>query len=149
MPVIANPERGSTSRRSTPRRTGLFIVVAALHVLIVYGLMVATGVVKPTRVRAHRSKPCSFLKRRRPSPNRRSKIKPEIEQPVAVDEPVPEVQFEEAVAPPSDVPVPASANAIAARSSKARRRRISRRRIASTRPIRRPRVARVSRARCA
>ena len=40
------------------------------------------------------------------------KIKPEIDQPVAVDEPVPEVQFEEAVTPPSDVPVPASANAI-------------------------------------
>ena len=40
------------------------------------------------------------------------KIKPEIEQPVATDEPPPEVQFEEAVVPPSDVPVPASANAI-------------------------------------
>ena len=40
------------------------------------------------------------------------KIKPEIDQPVAVDEPVPEVQFEEAVTPPSDVPVPASATAI-------------------------------------
>jgi protein TonB len=40
------------------------------------------------------------------------KVKPEINQPVAVDEPVPEVQFEEAVTPPTDVPVPASANAI-------------------------------------
>ena len=40
------------------------------------------------------------------------KIKPEIDQPVAVEQPIPEVQFDEAVAPPSDVPVPASANAI-------------------------------------
>ena len=34
-----------TSTGSTPRRTGLFVLVAGLHVLIVYGLMVATGVV--------------------------------------------------------------------------------------------------------
>jgi hypothetical protein len=30
---------------STPRRTGLLIVVAGLHVLIIYGLMLSTGVV--------------------------------------------------------------------------------------------------------
>ena len=36
---------------TTPRRAGLLIVVAALHVLIIYGLMVATGVVsQPTFV---------------------------------------------------------------------------------------------------
>jgi hypothetical protein len=35
-----------TSSGTTPRRAGLLIVVAALHVAIIYGLMVATGVVK-------------------------------------------------------------------------------------------------------
>ena len=44
MPVTQTLGSGST-RVGVPRRTGLFIVVAALHVLIVYGLMVATGVV--------------------------------------------------------------------------------------------------------
>src|ERR1044072_3128846 len=40
------------------------------------------------------------------------KVKPEINQPVAVDEPVPEVQFEEAVTPPTDIPAAPPANAI-------------------------------------
>lgn len=114
---IVNPEnRGARSMgsgsRSTPRRTGLFIAVAALHVLIVYGLMVATGVVRqPAFVQPLEAVFIPEATQTEPEPE--VKIKPEIEQPVAVDEPVPEVQFEESVVPPSDVPVPASANAIA------------------------------------
>ena len=97
---------------STPRRTGLFIVVAGLHVLIVYGLMVATGVVKqPAFVTPLEAVFIPEATQSEPEPE--IKIKPEIEQPVAVDEPVPDVQFEEAVTPPSDVPIPASATAIA------------------------------------
>ena len=101
-----------TSRTgSTPRRTGLLILVAGLHVLIVYGLMVATGVVRqPAFVQPLEAVFIPEATQSEPEPE--IKIKPEIEQPVAVDEPVPEVQFEEAVTPPSDVPVPASANAI-------------------------------------
>lgn len=99
-----------TSTGSTPRRTGLFIVVAGLHVLIVYGLMVATGVVtQPAFVTPIEA---VFIPDATTEPEPEMKIKPEIEQPVAVDEPVPEIQFEEAVTPPSDVPVPASATAI-------------------------------------
>lgn len=97
--------------RSTPRRTGMLIVVAALHVLIVYGLMVATGVVHtPAFVQPIEAVFIPEATQTEPEPE--IKIKPDIEQPVAADEPVPEVQFEEAVTPPSDVPVPASANAI-------------------------------------
>jgi periplasmic protein TonB len=96
--------------KSTPRRTGLFIVVAALHVLIVYGLMLATGVVhQPAFVAPLEA---VFIPEAQQEQQPEVKIKPEIEQPVAVDQPPPEVQFEEAVTPPSDVPVPASANAI-------------------------------------
>lgn len=99
-----------TSTGSTPRRTGLLILVAGLHVLIVYGLMVATGVVRqPAFVTPIEA---VFIPESTSEPEPEIKIKPEIDQPVAVDEPVPEVQFEEAVTPPSDVPVPASANAI-------------------------------------
>ncbi|HEV8331186.1 MAG TPA: energy transducer TonB [Steroidobacteraceae bacterium] len=101
--------RGGT-KKSTPRRTALFIVVAAFHVLIVYGLMVATGVVhQPAFVAPIEA---VFIPEATQPEQPQVKIKPEIDQPVAVDQPPPEVQFEEAVTPPSDVPVPASANAI-------------------------------------
>jgi periplasmic protein TonB len=96
---------------TTPRRAGLFVLVAGLHVLIIYGLMVATGVVpQPAFVAPIEAVFIPEATQSEPEPE--IEIKPEIEQPVAVDEPVPEVQFEEAVTPPSDVPVPASANAI-------------------------------------
>lgn len=96
---------------STPRRTGMLIVVAALHVLIVYGLMLATGVVKQPAFVAP-IEAVFIPEATQPEEQPQVKIKPEIEQPVAVDQPPPEVQFEEAVTPPAEVPVPASANAI-------------------------------------
>ena len=96
---------------SAPRRTGLLIAVAALHVAIIYGLMVATGVVRQPAFVAP-IEAVFIPEATQPEEQPEIKIKPEIDQPVAVDEPVPEVQFEEAVTPPSDVPVPASATAI-------------------------------------
>jgi protein TonB len=107
--MAAHTVRPATS--SAPRRTGLLIVVAALHVLIVYGLMLATGVVKQPAFVAP-IEAVFIPEATQPESQPEVKIKPEIEQPVAVDQPPPEVQFEEAVTPPSDVPVPASANAI-------------------------------------
>jgi TonB family C-terminal domain len=107
--MAAHTIRPTTS--STPRRTGLLIVVAALHVAIIYGLMLATGVVKqPAFVTPLEA--VFIPEATQPEPQPEVKIKPEIEQPVAVDQPPPEVQFEEAVTPPAEVPVPASANAI-------------------------------------
>jgi protein TonB len=89
----------------------LLIVVAGLHVAIIYGLMLATGVVKqPAFVQPLEA--VFVPEATQPEEQPEIKVKPEINQPVAVDEPVPEVQFEEAVTPPTDVPVPASANAI-------------------------------------
>ena len=106
--LTSRPGAGTSS---APRRTGLLIVVAALHVAIIYGLMLATGVVKQPPFVAPLE--AVFVpEASQPEEQPQIKIKPEIEQPVAVDEPVPEVQFEEAVTPPTDVPVPASANAI-------------------------------------
>ncbi|HKU17486.1 MAG TPA: energy transducer TonB [Steroidobacteraceae bacterium] len=96
---------------STPRRTSMFIVVAGLHVLIVYGLMVATGVIRQPAFVAPIE--ATFIPEQTKSePEPEIKVKPDIDQPVAVDQPPPEVQFEEAVTPPAEVPVPASANAI-------------------------------------
>ena len=99
------------SGKSTSRRTGLLIVVAALHVLIVYGLMVATGVVhQPAFVQPIEA--VFIPETTQPEEQPEVKIKPEIDQPVANETPPPELQVEEAVTPPSEVPVPASANAI-------------------------------------
>jgi protein TonB len=109
MATLTSRPGGPTT--STPRRTGLLILVAGLHVLIIYGLMVATGVVRqPAFVTPLEA--VFIPEATQPEEQPEVKIKPEIDQPVAVDEPVPEVQFEEAVVPPSDVPVPASATAI-------------------------------------
>ena len=89
----------------------MLIAVAALHVLIVWGLMVATGVVhQPAFVAPLEAVFIPEQTQQEEQPE--VKIKPEIEQQVAVDQPPPEVQFEEAVVPPAEVPVPASANAI-------------------------------------
>jgi protein TonB len=102
---------GGGDTNSTPRRAGMFVLVAALHALIIYGLMVATGIVKqPAFVTPIEA--VFIPEATQPEPEPEVKIKPEIEQPVAVDQPPPEVQFEEAVTPPSEVPIPASANAI-------------------------------------
>ena len=102
---------GAPGTGTTPRRTGMLIIVAALHVLIVYGLMVATGVVRQPAFVAP-IEAVFIPEATQPEQQPEIEIKPEIDQPVAVDEPVPEVQFEEAVTPPSDVPIPASATAI-------------------------------------
>lgn len=102
---------GAPATNSAPRRTGLLIVVAGLHVAIIYGLMLATGVVRqPAFVQPLEA--VFVPEATQPEEQPQIKVKPEINQPVAVDEPVPEVQFEEAVTPPTDVPAPASANAI-------------------------------------
>jgi protein TonB len=41
-------------------------------------------------------------------------VKPEIDQVMPTEQPLPEIQFDEPVAPPADTPIPASENAISA-----------------------------------
>jgi protein TonB len=90
----------------------MLVLVAALHVAIVYGLMVATGIVRqPAFVQPIEA--VFIPEATQPEEQPEVKVKPEIEQPLETDQPPPpEVQFEEAVVPPSEVPVPASQNAI-------------------------------------
>jgi periplasmic protein TonB len=98
--------------RSASRRTGMLVLVAGLHVLIIYGLMIATGVVhQPAFVAPLQA--VFVPEATQPEEQPEVKIKPEIEQPVTTDQPPPpEVQFDEPVTPPSEVPIPSSANAI-------------------------------------
>ena len=73
----------------------------ALHVLIVYGLVDEHG---------HRELPkfgtpieAMFIPEQTEEPEPEIKVKPEIEDVVPLDEPVPEVQFDEPIAPPAEV----------------------------------------------
>ena len=129
------------------RRAGLLILVAGLHVLIIYGLMVATGVVRqPAFVAPIEAVFIPEATQTEPEPE--IKMKPEIDQPVAAEQPMPEVQFDEAVMPPADCRcrLRRTRSRLAAAGAPAQDLKTA---IASSRPIRRPRAARVSKARCA
>jgi protein TonB len=93
-------------------RSGPAIAVVALHVLIVYGLVASMGIVElpnfATPVEA------IFIPEQTSEPEPEIKVKPQIEEVVDLNEPVPEVQYEEPVVPPAETPMPASQNAIAA-----------------------------------
>ncbi|MGH8177989.1 MAG: TonB family protein [Steroidobacter sp.] len=93
-------------------RSGPAIAVVGLHLLILYGLTVATGIVQMPTFRA----PAEVVFVPEPQeaqPEPEIKVKPQMED-MALDEPLPEVQFDEPIAPPTETPIPASANAIAA-----------------------------------
>jgi protein TonB len=103
-------ERSGT--RGIFSRSGPAIAVIGIHVLIVYGLIVSMGIVKMPKF----AEPIEavFIPEQTQDPEPEMKIKPQIDAPVAVNEPVPEVQYDEPVAPPSDTPIAESANAITA-----------------------------------
>src|SRR5688572_15503653 len=94
-------------------RTGPAIAVLGLHVLIVYGLVVSMGIVEMPKF----ATPVTAVfipEQTEVQPEPEIKVKPQIESDLPLDEPLPEVQYEEPVAPPTDVPMPPSENAIAA-----------------------------------
>jgi periplasmic protein TonB len=95
------------------RRTGSLILVAGIHVLIIYGLMVSTGIVKSPKFAAP-IEAVFIPETTETKPEPEIEIKPEIEQTVAVDEPMPQIDIPEVVTPPTENPIPASANAISA-----------------------------------
>jgi protein TonB len=104
-------ERSGT--RGIFSRSGPAIAVIGIHVLIVYGLIVSMGIVKMPKFAAP-IEAVFIPEQTEQQPEPQMKIKPQIETPVAADEPVPEVQYDEPVVPPSDTPIPQSANAIRA-----------------------------------
>jgi periplasmic protein TonB len=98
-------------------RMGPALVVIGAHIAVLYGIALSTGVMRVPQVT--RPIEAVFLpaEEMQPEPEQ-PVIEPEIENVVQVDEPMPQVEFEEApVVPPSDVPMPASNNAIAATPS--------------------------------
>ncbi|MBL8265914.1 energy transducer TonB [Steroidobacter sp.] len=103
----------------TPKNEGLLsrggpaAAVIGIHILIIYGLAASMGVVKVPQFAAPLE--AVFIPEQTESePDKPVPVKPEIDQVMPTEQPMPEIQFEEAVVPPSDTAVPASENAIAA-----------------------------------
>lgn len=103
-------DRGRTGVLS---RGGPAVAVLAAHVVALYALSVSMGIVEMPKLTAPiQAVFIEDLPQAQPEPE--IQIKPEIESPVTVDEPLPELQFETPVTPVAEVPVPESANAISA-----------------------------------
>jgi protein TonB len=99
-------------------RGGPAIAVIGIHILIVYGLVVSMGIVEMPKFAT--SIEAVFIPEQVQSePEPDIKIKPDIETPVTVDEPLPEVQFDEPVTAPAETPIADSANAISAKPASA------------------------------
>ena len=97
-------------------RSGPAIAVVGLHLVLIYGLVASTGIIKvPTLV-----EPLQTVFIDEPvteSEPEVEPVEPEIDEAIPLDEPVPELQFEEVPAPPSDILMPPSDSAIAATPS--------------------------------
>jgi protein TonB len=94
-------------------RSGPAIAVIGLHVLIVYGLIVSMGIVEMPKF----AQPVTAVfipAETEVQPEPEIKVKPQIEAEIPVEEPLPEVQYEEPVVPPTDTPMPPSESAISA-----------------------------------
>ncbi len=95
-------------------RGGPAIAVIGLHILVVYGLVVSMGIVEMPKFAAPVQ--AVFIDQPAAEPEPEIKVKPQIEE-MAVDEPLPEVQFDEPIAPPTEEAMPASEAAIAAKTA--------------------------------
>jgi periplasmic protein TonB len=108
------------SRFAAPGRTGFrggpAIAVIAVHAVALYALVVSMGIVEMPKFAAPiEAVFIDDMPAAQPEPE--VNVKPEIESPVTVDEPLPEVQFETPVTPVAEVAVPESASAISATPS--------------------------------
>lgn len=93
-------------------RSGPAIAVIALHIGILYVLSITMGIVNVPQV----LKPVEAIfipEATQPEPEI-PEVKPDIAQMQPSDQPVPEINLDEVLAPPAENPMPASDNAVAA-----------------------------------
>lgn len=101
------------------RNTGILsrgapaIAVIGLHVLVIYGLVVSMGIVELPKF-AQPMEAVFIPQQTEIEPPPVLEVAPEMQNVVSVDEPAPVIEFEEPIAPPTDIPLPVSDNAIAA-----------------------------------
>jgi protein TonB len=112
--MATSDERNS---RTFLERSGPAIAVIGLHVLLIWGLVVSMGIVPAPKFIAPAQ--AVFIDDPVSEPEEEIKpVKPEIDM-APVEETLPELQIEEVVAPPSEVAMPASDNALAANTMEA------------------------------
>lgn len=104
---------GTPNSQSFVSRGGPAMAVIGIHILIIYGLAATMGVVKVPQFAAP-IEAVFIPEDTKTEPEPPAPVKPEIDQVMPTEQPMPEVQFDEPVVPPSETAVPASASAIAA-----------------------------------
>ncbi|MDY6945329.1 MAG: energy transducer TonB [Pseudomonadota bacterium] len=103
----------------TPNQPGLLsrggpaAAVIAIHIFIIYGLAATMGVVKVPQF-ATPLEAVFIPEQTQTEPEPPVPVKPQIDQVLPTEQPMPDIQFDEPVVPPSETPVPASDSAIAA-----------------------------------
>jgi len=88
------------------------MAVIGLHIVIIYGLAATMGVVKVPQFAAPIE--AVFIPEQTQDEPDPPPVKPEIDQVMPTETPMPEIQFDEPVVPPAEVTSPPSENAIAA-----------------------------------
>lgn len=105
--------RFSNEPRSLLSRGGPALAVIGIHIAIIYGLATTMGIVKIPKfaapIEAVFIPEQTEVQQEQPKP-----VKPEIDQVMPTEQPMPEVQFDEPIVPPAETAIPASENAIAA-----------------------------------
>lgn len=102
---LSNEPRGLLSRG------GPAVAVIGLHVAIIYGLATSMGIVKIPKF-AEPIQAVFIPEQTESQPEQPKPVKPEIDQVMPTEEPMPEVQFDEPIVPPAENAMPASENAI-------------------------------------
>lgn len=99
--------------RGVLSRGGPALAVIGIHVLIIYGLATTMGIVKVPKF-AEPIEAVFIPEQTQAEPEPPTPVKPEMDQVMPTEQPMPELQFEEPIAPPAETAIPASDNAIAA-----------------------------------
>ncbi len=104
---------GTPSKDGVLSRGGPALAVIGIHILIIYGLAATMGVVKVPQFAAP-IEAVFIPEQTEVEPEPPVPVKPEIDQVMPTEQPMPDIQFDEPVVPPAETPIPASESAIAA-----------------------------------
>lgn len=104
---------GTPSNEGFLTRSGPAIAVIGLHILIICGLAASMGVVKVPQFAAP-IEAVFIPEQTQDEPDPPVPVKPELDEVMPTETPMPEVQFDEPVMPPAEVASEPSENAIAA-----------------------------------
>lgn len=106
------PNNNGSRESGVLSRGGPALAVIGIHVLIIYGLATSMGIVKIPKFAAPIE--AVFIPEQTPvEPEPQIQVKPEIDQVMPTEQPPPEIQFDEPVAP-SETLMPPSQSAISA-----------------------------------